>query len=540
MAGERPANSTGAPAARTLLRWGGWALALHVLAQGLLLHTLEAQLVAADPGGIVRFAFAVLVTHVCYRRALAAGSRRSVCEVTALCDRIHGRMALLDLDRFEALERDVPLRALLTGERDVAAARGTLAVELTEGVAVCALVGLYAISISPVGGLAITVGMLLNAAQLADHSRRARRLFGASRDERDALSTRVDQLVRGFAAIRLHGPRSRAIGEHYRGLARAVHARYRETLRAFFTMNAHGRTGFAIVLGLLTFGLPMLGARPDGDLAGLLLCLFFVGGRVGNMLILLPEKIRSDAAFERLGDLDARLAAEGVARAPGGDTHPGARVAAFEPADFSTIHLAGVCHRYPDGFASGPFDLRFARGELVLLTGSNGSGKSTLLKLLLGLYRPESGVIRLDGRVVGDGERPAYQALFSPVLANFAVFERLYGRSGVDPARVRRLLAEFDLQGAVRYVDGRFSTVRLSTGQRKRLALIVALLRDRPILVLDEWAADQDPGHRVDFYRRVLPALRAAGKTVIAVTHDDEWFHLADRRIHLVDGRVAR
>ena len=93
-------------------------------------------------------------------------------------------------------------------------------------------------------------------------------------------------------------------------------------------------------------------------------------------------------------------------------------------------------------------------------------------------------------------------------------------------------------------MDGRFTSVELSSGQRKRLALVVALLEDRPVLVFDEWAADQDPGFRHFFYRTILRDLKARGKTIVAVTHDDRYFDQADRVLKMdfgqfVDGPVS-
>jgi putative ATP-binding cassette transporter len=108
---------------------------------------------------------------------------------------------------------------------------------------------------------------------------------------------------------------------------------------------------------------------------------------------------------------------------------------------------------------------------------------------------------------------------------------------GVDPKRVRQLLQEVGLDHKVTYQEGRFSTVALSTGQRKRLAMVVALIEDRPIYVLDELSADQDPEFRRRYYEEFLPDLRARGKTLIVVSHDDRYFHLADRVIAMEDGR---
>jgi putative ATP-binding cassette transporter len=101
------------------------------------------------------------------------------------------------------------------------------------------------------------------------------------------------------------------------------------------------------------------------------------------------------------------------------------------------------------------------------------------------------------------------------------------------------LLKRLHLDHKVQVNDGAFSTRDLSQGQRKRLALVVAYLEDRPFYVFDEWAADQDPAFKDVFYQVLLPDLRARGKTVLAISHDDRYFHLADRRIKLEDGQIV-
>src|SRR5690606_27967207 len=99
-------------------------------------------------------------------------------------------------------------------------------------------------------------------------------------------------------------------------------------------------------------------------------------------------------------------------------------------------------------------------------------------------------------------------------------------------------LAQLQLDHKVRVENGTFSTLRLSQGQRKRLALLVAYLEDRPFYVFDEWAADQDPVFKKIFYTEILPSLKAKGKTVIAITHDDGYFHVADRCFKFEDGKL--
>ena len=190
-------------------------------------------------------------------------------------------------------------------------------------------------------------------------------------------------------------------------------------------------------------------------------------------------------------------------------------------------------------FVLGAIDLTFRRGELVFIVGGNGSGKSTFVKLLTGLYSPQAGDIRVDERVITDDSREWYRQHFSAIFSDFYLFDRLLGLDHSTLAsQASRYLKELELDTKLRLEDGRFSTTALSHGQRKRLALLTALLEDRPIYVFDEWAADQDQHYREIFYRRLLLDLRARGKTVFVVSHDDRYYHLGDRILKLEYGAL--
>jgi len=213
--------------------------------------------------------------------------------------------------------------------------------------------------------------------------------------------------------------------------------------------------------------------------------------------------------------------------------------------DWSRLELAGVTYVYrrEDGeqdFILGPIDLSFTPGELVFVIGGNGSGKSSLAKLLAGLYEPASGEIRFNGETVTRREVDRYRQSFATVFSEFFLFDDLFGVGGLDQtAQSRRYLERLHLTHKVEVRDGRFSTTALSQGQRKRLALLTAYLEDRPLYLFDEWAADQDPYFKEIFYRDLLPQLKARGKTVIVISHDDRYYDQADRIIKLGDGRVV-
>ena len=174
------------------------------------------------------------------------------------------------------------------------------------------------------------------------------------------------------------------------------------------------------------------------------------------------------------------------------------------------------------------------------MAGGNGSGKTTLIKLLTGLYLPDSGSIYVDEQIVGIATYHQYRELFAAVLTDFHLFSHLYGVQGLEQERATQMLKRLQLEEKTRFTEhGEITNVKLSSGQRKRLAYAVAWLEDRSIYVFDEFAAEQDPHFRDYFYHELMPDLRRAGKTVIAVTHDDRYYHLADRVVKLEDGKIT-
>ena len=191
-------------------------------------------------------------------------------------------------------------------------------------------------------------------------------------------------------------------------------------------------------------------------------------------------------------------------------------------------------------FALGPIDLTFQRGELVFVIGGNGSGKTTLAKLITGLYAPEVGEIRVDGELVTEENREAYRQHFSAIFTDFYLFESLLGLD--DPnldLQARDYLEQLQRDHKVQVNDGQFSTLSLSHGQRKRLALLTACLEDRSFYVFDEWAADQDPHFKKIFYETLLLELKARGKTVVVLSHDEKYYRIADRIIKLDYGQLV-
>ncbi|WP_220667923.1 multidrug ABC transporter permease/ATP-binding protein [Raoultella ornithinolytica] len=243
----------------------------------------------------------------------------------------------------------------------------------------------------------------------------------------------------------------------------------------------------------------------------------------------LPTLLSAQVAFNKLNTFSL---APYRADFPQPEPHP----------HWQTLELRDVCFHYPDNsFAVGPINLTLQCGELVFLIGGNGSGKSTLAMLLTGLYQPASGQILLDGQPLAADKPEDYRKLFSAVFTDVWLFDRLLGPGGkaADSALVDQWMAYLKMTHKLQLDNGRIVDLKLSKGQKKRVALLLALAEERDIILLDEWAADQDPHFRREFYQQLLPLLQQMGKTVFAISHDDHYFQHADRLLEMRSGQLT-
>jgi putative ATP-binding cassette transporter len=397
---------------------------------------------------------------------------------------------------------------------------------------VCTMVyvGILSLPALILSGAGIALASLLHLRRIDGLNRK----FGEAISADARLFDGVDDVVSGAKEIRLNSHRRAAIERHVDALSQAsasTHIDLQERIGKEFVFT---QTLFFLLLGAVVFMVPNFDPGHPETMMKVTTAMLFLVGSLSILLQAIPTFARANAAAAAIGELNARLESmlQGSTTPSSGDP----------PLDFTHLVLTGVCFEYEDiagerGFRVGPVDLSIRRGEIVFIVGGNGSGKSTLLKLLTGLYRPRRGTITVDGRLVESIGSEPYRSVISTIFADFHLFRPLYGIEA-DPFQVNRLLSDFKLDGKASFADGAFSSIDLSTGQRKRLALIVAELEDRPILVMDEWAAEQDPEFREHFYRELLPALRARGKTIIAATHDDRYFDAADRVLRMEDGRL--
>lgn len=365
-------------------------------------------------------------------------------------------------------------------------------------------------------------------------SRRAVRELELHRHALDRLYQHFGSLTSGAKELKMNAARRTAF------MREAV----LETTESMLVHDLSGRARYLAgqaangtivlaMLGLALFAVPTGLDLAEEDVSGYVLTGLYLIGPLTALLRMLPMFALARIALGRIDALGVDLEREG------GEPESGRDAAEI----METVELREATMRYEQregAFVLGPVSLSVSPGEVLFITGGNGSGKSTLAKLLCGLYEPEQGALCWNGDAVRFDNRDRYRQLWSTVFSEFHVFDRFYG---IDPRvlqpRADELLERLGLSDVARIDEGALSSVELSRGQRKRLALLAALIEDRSAYLFDEWAADQDPEFKRVFYRELIPELRARGKAVVVVTHDDRYFDAADRLLKMEAGRVV-
>jgi putative pyoverdin transport system ATP-binding/permease protein len=349
----------------------------------------------------------------------------------------------------------------------------------------------------------------------------------------------LNQLLYGFKELKIGAAKNSDFYDNYlKPRARDVRVFTTRTSEQFANKTMITNAAFYVLLATVIFVLPRVSTCEPAVIIKVTAVMLFIFGPLAEVVAVVPQISRASVSVETIQQMELSLDKE-VASHPPVNLEVLPRRLAFREITLDKLEFSYSNGDGSENYALGPLDAKIRAGEILFIMGGNGSGKSTLLKLITGLYFPRGGRILVDGQTLLQPHYHRYRNMFSAVFTDFHLFDRIYGKEPVDQDRVDELLYEMDLTEKTRFVDGRFTQASLSTGQRKRLALIVALLEDKDVLVFDEWAADQDPLFRKQFYEVILPKLKAAGKTIIAATHDDRYFHVADRVIKMEWGHFV-
>jgi len=363
----------------------------------------------------------------------------------------------------------------------------------------------------------------------------ARKFLSLAREEEDKLFKHFRAITDGVKELKLHALRRQAFLSDELQISAATSRDYNLTaFKTFAIATGWGNLLFFTIVGLLLFALPQLTTVSPPVLSAYILTITYLLVPFQNILERLPALFRANVALQKVERMKLALASQKEAN----------NTIETATTNWNKLELDQVTHTYrgeheDSRFVLGEISLTLYPGQLVFIVGGNGSGKSTLAKIITGLYTPESGKILLDGKLISEENLEWYRQHFSVVFSDFFLFERLLGieKDFLDQ-QAQEYLQKLHLNTKVQVKDGLLSTTALSQGQRKRLALLTVFLENRPIYLFDEWASDQDPYFRDIFYKELLLNLKHRNKTIIVISHDDRYFHIADRVIKLDYGKV--
>jgi putative pyoverdin transport system ATP-binding/permease protein len=389
--------------------------------------------------------------------------------------------------------------------------------------------------LSPVVCLAVVIAMAVGIGTYRLPILKGMPYQRLAREGSDALFNNFRALTDGTKELKLNSQRREAfLTQVLESNAAGLKRNNVKSMGYFLLATSWGHILFFVFIGALLVIVPRAAGSNVAILTACTVTVLYLMTPLELIMNSVVILSRANVALDKVNGLGLKLTAE---------EGPGKSVVQTAP-EWKVLEVEGVTHSYhrekeDSVFTLGPLYLSFGRGELVFITGGNGSGKTTLVKLLSGLYKPESGQIHFNGQPVTTETIESYRQNFSVVFSDFYLFEDLLGFDSPElDARALDYLIELQLDRKVQVKDGRLSTIALSQGQRKRLALLVAYLEDRSIYIFDEWAADQDPLFKDIFYYQLLPALKAKGKTVIVVSHDDRYYGIADRVVSLTNGQI--
>ncbi|OFX84516.1 MAG: hypothetical protein A2W99_02765 [Bacteroidetes bacterium GWF2_33_16] len=365
-------------------------------------------------------------------------------------------------------------------------------------------------------------------------SKKTRILFEQARDTSNIFSGLIDGLLYGFKELSLSGMKKKEYTKEIDVSCLELRNKSNMALVKFINAFLIGETLLILVLGTVSFLIPFLFSEiPSYKLIGFIMIVLYLIGPINGVLSSIPNIIQIKVSWKRIKDFID-------------DINPDLEFSDIlniknKKIIIKSLSVQGLVFEYKNGdedssFKVGPINLNINSGEILFVIGGNGSGKTTLANLLTGLYAADDGLIEINGEKINNIE---LGGLFSTIFSNHHIFKKLYGIETDDKKEeIDYLLKLLKLDSKVSVENDSFSTINLSNGQRKRLSLMKCFLEDSQIYLFDEWAADQDPEYKKIFYRKILPEMKKKGKIIIAITHDDNYFDVADRIIKMDMGKV--
>jgi putative ATP-binding cassette transporter len=481
---------------------------------------------------ILQFGCAVAVFAVAQQTVMVAATRRVEGAIHDLRMRLIGRIRDAEYGDFEKIGRGDIFGSVWKETQVISQAAAPMVIAVQGSILLLFCLAYIAYLSLPAVAITIVLTTLGGGIYLL-RANRIRDQIRHSLHTENRMQEFLSDFLDGFREIKFSRRKSAAVVAGIESISDEVRELRQETLGLMSRDYINSTITFFIITGAVVFVVPLLSATFPEVVAKTSTASLFMIGPISSVITAVPILVNVQASIDNIMELESKLSEMETQDLTEG---------LFQ--EFDTMRMVGVRFSHRDRndepvFDVGPLNFTLGKGELVFITGGNGSGKTTFMQVFSGLRRPSGGVIDIDGTPVTDPNRQSYRSMFNVVYSDLHLFRTLHGLEDVDVKKVNALLKQFEINDKIQFTDGAFSTIDLSAGQRKRLALIGVILEARPILILDEWAADQDPQFRKKFYMEILPDLRDQGFTICAVSHDQMYFDQADRIVHMAEGKFV-
>ncbi|HTI09036.1 MAG TPA: ATP-binding cassette domain-containing protein [Puia sp.] len=349
----------------------------------------------------------------------------------------------------------------------------------------------------------------------------------------------VDDLLHGFKEVKMSTVRSRNL--YFKHLLDIKTRGNKLGIRAendYLNNEMAGRFSWFAIIGIVIYLFPLLFTVNDTQTVTFMVAILYLIGPVQLILASMPYYGGVKVAMGRLNEFNELL--QPLKEENTQENIP-YHQEAFESLWFEDVYYEHTDGRLQKNFVLGPVNLKIDKGEVIFIIGGNGSGKSTFFNILTGLYRPVRGNIYFNGRKLEKEEFPHYRNQMAALFSNSHLFSRNYDDFLLEDSNTEmwKWVHCLDMQEVFDLANTSLHK-QISKGQQKRLAMIYAMLENKEIMAMDEWAAEQDPHMREFFYTSFLQQLRELQKTVIIITHDDRYFNQADRIIKFDYGKIVK
>jgi putative ATP-binding cassette transporter len=431
-------------------------------------------------------------------------------------------------------EKKSEIYSVLTNDVGNITAASLLSVDLIIAAILITACIIYMFVLSPILLLVSVIVIMIGITIYRLTSKKLSSLFLRTRELEITFLKHFNSILSGAKEINLEPKKGKDIFEkNITALANEALTNNKKAFTGYLNNEITGQLLFYMLISFLVLYAGSFFNVKSDRVVSFILVLLYVLGPIESIMGMIPTLNKASISIENISSLRKKLES---------DPQNGTIHESNQLDDFNKLAVKGLEYEFTDSentFHMGPFDLTINKGEIIFIYGGNGSGKTTFLYTLIHLYQPTAGQILVDNKVVVWSESAKFKKLFAPVFSDFYLFDSFYGIDKINEQKLNEYLLLFEIDGKVSVKNGNYSTIDLSTGQRKRLALISAIMEDKKILVLDEWAADQDPHFRKKFYTIILPYLKKLGFTILAITHDDNYYRCADRLYKMDAGNLV-